>query len=316
MGKVDIAVFGASGFIGSNLVNSLTRDGYSVLAIDIKEPQGDFRKNAWESASHRMLIDLRNTALNLLGATEAYNLAADMGGVGYFHKYDFQPYINNSRITFNVLETCIEQKVQKLFMASSACIYPIEIQTNYAKVPKLSEDLIETGQPDQMYGREKLMMLRLAERAPLDCRVGIYHGIYGIGQETKGERMKFPTSIATKMLEAVDTNIVEIWGNGKQSRSFQWIDDAITKTRNLMDGPNIGPTNIGKEGALTISDFAHICAEILKIRPEYKFSEDKPTGVVSRDCDNSKYWKNHVKFNEKSYEEGFTYLLNWLRTEN
>lgn len=315
MSKVDAVVFGAAGFIGSNLTNSLVNDGLEVLAIDVHEPTDEFRNNAWFSAAKREIVDLRFEKPYLSGATQAYNLAADMGGVGYFHKHDFWPYLNNSKITFNVLESCIEQKVSKLFMASSACVYPIESQQDYLKVPLLNESQIETGFPDQMYGREKLMLLRLSERAPIDCRVGIYHGIYGIGQETEGERMKFPTSIATKMLSAKNSGMVEIWGNGKQSRSFQWIDDAVTKTKSIMQGDNVGPVNIGFQGAKSIIEVAQICASILDIKPQYTFTDDKPTGVIARDCDNSKYWNHFEKFEETDYTRGFTTLINWLQSK-
>lgn len=179
--------------------------------------------------------------------------------------------------------------------------------------PLLHEGLLEKGQPDLMYGREKLMLARLSERAPVDARVGILHTVYGIGQDREGERMKFPTAIATKMLKARETGTVEIWGDGRQLRSYLWADDAIDKIQALMaDEVNPGPINIGRQGAISVLGVAAICQDIVGITPTYTFTDDKPSGVLSRDCDNTAFWERYGRMEPTDYRTGFSRLIDWL----
>jgi GDP-D-mannose 3',5'-epimerase len=310
---VDVAVTGAAGFIGSNMVKRLVSQGHRVMAIDHAEPTDPSRQAAWALAEEQQVINLATMRPLLSGVQVLYHFAADMGGVGYFHTHDFWPYLNNSRIDFHVLEALIGAQVPRAFVASSACVYPTELQMKPGNAPLLTENLIEQGTPDQMYGREKLMLLRLAERCPTDVRVGILHTVYGVGQEREGERMKFPTAIATKTLAARNTGTVEIWGNGQQLRSYLWIDDALVKIEALTMAPqNVGPTNIGYQGAISVRDVASLCAEIVGVQPEYHYTDDKPSGVLSRDCGNEKFWQHFGRMEPTGYREGFTKLLEWL----
>jgi GDP-D-mannose 3', 5'-epimerase len=310
---MDVAVTGAGGFIGSNMIRYLADKGHNVLAIDRKQPTDPTRKQTWCRAHETQTVSLQENQPDLTGIDVVYHFAADMGGVGYFHTHDFWPYIINTRIDSNVLEAMINAGVARGFVASSACIYPTELQYRPHEAPLLSEDLAEQGTPDQMYGRAKLMLLRLAERAPIDIRVGILHTVYGTGQEREGERMKFPTAIATKTLAARETGKVEIWGDGNQLRSYLWIDDALAKIEALtMHDKNIGPTNIGYQGAVSVRDVAQLCANIVGIEPEYTYTTNKPSGVLSRDCDNAKYWNTFGRMEPTNYTDGFTQLLEWL----
>lgn len=310
---MDIAITGAGGFIGSNMVRYLADKGHNVLAIDRKEPKDETRKSAWSRAHESQIVSLQEHEPDLAGIDVVYHFAADMGGVGYFHYHDFWPYIVNTRIDCNVLEAMVNAGVPRGFVASSACIYPTEMQYFPHRAPLLYEDLAETGTPDQMYGRAKLMLLRLAERAPVDIRVGILHTVYGTGQERAGERMKFPTAIATKTLTARETGTVEIWGDGHQLRSYLWIDDALAKIEALtMNEENIGPTNIGYQGAVSVREVAQLCANIVGIEPQYTYTTDRPSGVLSRDCDNTKFWDAFGHMEPTTYAEGFKQLLEWL----
>ena len=156
-------------------------------------------------------------------------------------------------------------------------------------------------------------MARLSERSPIDARVGILHTVYGIGQDKDGERMKFPTAIATKMLKARQTGTVEIWGDGRQLRSYLWADDAIDKIQALMaDEENPGPVNIGRQGAISVMGVAAICQDIVGITPTYTFTDAKPSGVLSRDCDNAIFWDRYGRMEPTGYHEGFTRLIDWL----
>jgi GDP-D-mannose 3', 5'-epimerase len=310
---VDVAVTGAGGFIGSSMVGFLADRGHNVLAIARHIPSDPQRLANWRKAHGVQLVALDKHQPDLDGIEVVYHLAADHGGVGYFHAHDFWPYVVNMRIDSNVLEACIAAGVARTFVASSACAYPTTVQMDHGMAPLLHEALLEHGPADQMYGRAKLMLTLLGQHAPIDVRVGILHTIYGIGQTHAGERMKFPTAIATKMLAARDTGRVEIWGNGEQLRSYLWIDDALAKIEALtMDPENIGPTNIGYQGAVSVREVAELCAELVGIEPTYTFTTDKPSGVLSRDCSNAKFWTRYGHMEPTGYAQGFGRLLKWL----
>ena len=312
---MDVAVTGAGGFIGSSMVGYLADRGHNVMAIARNIPRDPQRLSNWNKAQRVQLVALNKYQPNLDGIEVVYHLAADHGGVGYFHAHDFWPYIVNMRIDSNVLEACIKADVSRTFVASSACAYPTTMQMEPGSPPQLHEGLLEYGPADQMYGRAKLMLTLLGQHAPIDVRVGILHTIYGTGQTHAGERMKFPTAIATKMLAARDTGHVEIWGNGEQLRSYLWIDDALAKIEALtMDSENIGPTNIGYQGAVSVREVAELCAQIVGINPAYTYTTDRPSGVLSRDCSNAKFWQRYGHMENTGYAEGFGRLIQWLET--
>ena len=310
---MDIAVTGAGGFIGSSMVAYLAQRGHNVLAIERRPPREPSRMEAWRRAHGHQVVDLDREHPDFSGVQVVYHFAADHGGVGYFHAHDFWPYVTNTRIDSNVLEAMIDAGVERAFVAASACAYPTTLQMTPGHAPLLSEDCLETGPPDQMYGRAKLMLLRLAERAPMDVRVGILHTVYGVGQDHSNDRAKFPTAIVSKMLAARQTGSVEIWGDGQQLRSYLWIDDALAKIEALtMDPDNIGPTNIGYQGAASVRDIAQLCADLLGIKPTFHFTTDKPSGVLSRDCDNTKFWDRYGHMEPTGYAQGFGRLIEWL----
>ena len=312
-----IAVTGAAGFIGSNICKALLARGEDVWAFDIAAPTDPYRLEIWESCQARVEIDLTRWEPLFHRVDRVVHLAANMGGVGFFHKHDYYPYLDNSKITFRVLEAIERWKIERSFVASSACVYPTQIQMEEGNAPLLHEGLIETGYPDQMYGREKLMLLRLAERHPQDVRVGILHTVYGVGQECEGERMKFPTAAATKAIQARQTNRVEMWGNGKQLRSYLYIDDAVRKILAVLDGDYDGPVNIGYQGAVTCEEIQRICmmwAGSSWAQMEYNPAE--PSGVLARDCDNTKFNSLYGDLQTVDYSEGFEKLINWLETRD
>lgn len=258
MSRRRVAVLGAAGFIGASLVHRLRAEGDDVYGCDLRV-----------APTVTNVLDLRDAgsvAAAVWNCDEVYHLAANMGGVAWFHSdQDFGAYVDNTRVTLNVLEACTRAETPRLFYASSACVYPIELQQLEGKAPLLSEDLIETGQPDQMYGREKLMGLRLCEQVPFDARVGILHTVYGPGQEHDGQRAKFPPTVAAKAIRSKRDGVpLEVWGNGRQSRSYLYIDDAVDKIVTVMRVDRYdGPVNIGAEGAVTCDAVAHLCLDIV-----------------------------------------------------
>jgi GDP-D-mannose 3',5'-epimerase len=313
-----IAVTGAGGFLGSHIVAELTRRGMDVRAIARTEPTGPFRAEAWASAKQRIVADLR-AGFPFHGCDMVVHLAADMGGAGWFHSdRDFDAYLNNSQITAGVLEACGRHRVGRLFAASSACAYGTSTQMTEGYAPRLAEHQLDRlGPPDQLYGREKLNLVRLCERAPFDARTGILHTIYGPGQETHGQRRKFPTAAAQKARAARSTGTVECWGNGQQLRSYLYVTDAVERIlRVLLDDVYVGPANIGAEGAVSCADVIRLCCDLAGVPDAaITYTTDMPSGVLGRDCDNTLFADVYGTPTQTSYADGFGALIDWLDAE-
>jgi GDP-D-mannose 3',5'-epimerase len=309
---VDIAITGASGFIGSHMARYLMDKGHRVTGFANNTPRDPWRREVWDSLHQRRFVPLTHDDPFLHGFDRVYHFAADMGGVGYFSRNDFDPYINNSRMTFRVLKAVEFFKVERAFIASSACAYPVESQTRMGYAPRLYEALLETGEPDQMYGREKLMAIRLAERHKQDVRAGILHTIYGEGQEFLGDRVKFPMAASRKALQARSTGVVEMWGNGEQKRSYLHVDDAVRMIEAVTEGPYQGAVNIGYDGAVTCTEIQLLCLKLAGTGAEIRYNRSEPTGVWGRDCDSTKFRNLYGDMQTVNYSEGFGRLVNWL----
>jgi len=310
-----IVVLGGGGFIGSNLVRRLVAAGRGdVFAVDVGVP--DYRMRALAGASGRQL-DLRNAfdadhAVRHMGTV--FHLAADMGGVGYFHSdADLGASMANGRITLNVLEAAERHGVERLFYSSSACAYPIEFQQNPISAPKLAEEWLGMGTPDALYGAEKLHGLRLCSKVPA-ARVGVLHTVFGPLQEHEGRRMKFPAAVATKALAARTTGELELWGDGKQLRSYCYIDDAIEQILTVTAAPDYwGPVNIGATGAISCRDVAAIClAHVGAPDARIVTNPAEPSGVLARDCSMAKYTHHYGGSPSRTYPAGFGAFLDWL----
>lgn len=312
--NLKVTVLGGGGFIGSNLVRRLVADGHVVAAVDVEFPT--FRHDALTGAASRR-FDLRDAAqaeLAVDGADWVFHLAADMGGVGYFHSdADLGAAMTNGQITLNVLRAAIECNTPRLFYASSACAYPIELQQTRGIAPKLTETWAGRGTPDALYGAEKLQGLRLCSKVP-GARVGILHTVYGPLQEHEGRRMKFPAAAATKALAARHTGTFEMWGDGRQLRSYLYIDDAVDRIMRIMSADDYdGPVNVGAEGAITCNEIARLCLAHAGV-PEVVIVNNpaEPSGVLGRDCDSSKFHRTYGPTDDVGYTDGFGRFIDSL----
>lgn len=298
----NVLVTGGGGFIGSHLVSRLANAGVKVAAIDLAFPE--IRRPWWGKATELITRDVGDAAWLVGEFDYVYHLAADMGGVGYFHSdADAPAATRNMKTDLAVIEACEASSVE-MFYASSACAYP-------SAPVSLYEELLGDGPADQLYGEEKRFITLLLASKPW-ARVGVFHTIYGPGQEATGPRAKFPPAICHKVKNANGAPI-EIWGDGSQMRTFLYIDDALEKILMVAGSENYrGPVNIGSDEEITVLECAeHLCAHA-GLEPRFAFNETKPTGVLGRGCDNSKFSLLYGRDNLISPREGLVKLYEWL----
>lgn len=317
--KLSIVVTGATGFMGSRMVAFLKEKGHNVRGIGREKKESAYRKRWYETADTLEAVDLRDlkkTIKVLEGVDMVYHFAADMGGVGYFSNANYTPFINNMRIDLNVIQASELSGVKRMYFASSACAYPINIQAKEGKPPKLHEEMLVPADSDQMYGWEKLVITLLSDHTPFDLRVGIMNTIFGEGQEGVGPRAKFPPTITHKVLQAKKNNVpIEIWGNGKQTRTFLYVEDALEKIYELMMSKKYyGPVNIASDEIVTVQQCAEWLSKFAGIQPKYVYLLDKPSGVLARGIDNSKFYKHYTYRNKYTTRQGFERLFTFMES--
>ena len=282
-------VTGAGGFIGSHLVEKLKKEGFWVRGVDIKYPE--FEKT---EADDFLIKDLRKQEIFreifYKEFDEVYVLAADMGGSQFCFSGDNDADImyNNALINLNTVEACKKYKAKKVFFSSSACIYNQYNQLDPDN-PECSESSAYPAFPDSEYGWEKLFSERLYlsynRNYNLDVRIARFHNIMGPYGTWEGGREKVPAALCRKVAETKSGGEIEIWGTGKQSRSFLYIDECLEGVRKLMDSDFLGPVNIGSEEMVTINQLAEYIIEISGKKISLKHIEG-PLGVMGRNSDN------------------------------
>lgn len=311
-----VVVLGGGGFIGANLVRRLTGEGCEVRAVDVAWPA--WRAEALRGAD-RYTLDLTDPAkarAAVAGAGTVFHLAADMGGVGYFHSdADLGASITNGRITANVVEACAAEGVHRLFYAASACAYPVERMRPGARA--LTESELGFGTPDALYGAEKLHGIRLCGKLPF-ARVGVLDTIYGPGAEWEGRRAKFPAAVAVKALHARRSGQLELWGDGNQRRSFCYIDDAVTMILRVATADRYaGPVNIAARGTITCREAAQLCLSLVGVPDaEIVTNPAEPSGVLARECSTAKFERLYGTPPATTYAAGFGELLDWLDAQH
>lgn len=283
-------VCGAGGFIGSHLVKKLKRESFWVLGVDLKNPE-----YGTSEADEFILGDLRDPkfCIKVIDQSfeEVYQLAADMGGAGYIFtgENDARIIRNSALINLNVIHLAVKQKVKKIFYSSSACIYPLYNQLDPDN-PKCSEESAYPASPDSEYGWEKIFSERLylsfMKNYGLNVKITRFHNIFGPQGTWSGGREKAPAAICRKVAEAKDGGEIEIWGDGKQTRSFLYIDECLTGIRKLMEAKDFhGPVNIGSEEMVTINALTEMVIKISGKKLKIKHILG-PQGVRGRNSDN------------------------------
>jgi nucleoside-diphosphate-sugar epimerase len=259
-------VCGAGGFIGSHLVKELKQQGFWVRGVDLKYPEfGDTAADDFIVADLRDPYNCRQAVDRRFD--EVYQLAADMGGAGYVFtgENDADIMHNSASINLNVVDVCHKRNVRRVFYSSSACMYPAYNQEDPDN-PNCRESSAYPAAPDSEYGWEKLFSERLYfaynRNHGMQCRVARYHNIFGPEGTWDGGKEKAPAALCRKIAEAPDGGEIEMWGDGKQTRSFLYIDQCIKATQLLMRSDFEGPVNIGSEEMVTINRLAEMIMEI------------------------------------------------------
>jgi GDP-D-mannose 3',5'-epimerase len=312
-----VVVTGAGGFIGSHLVSYLKELGYWVRGVDISTPEFS-RTNADEF----LRLDLRRWESCLQatdGVDEVYALAADMGGMGFISSHHGQILRNNSLINIHTLDAARENGVGRYLYTSSACVYPEYLQTETNVVPLKEEDAYP-AMPQDAYGWEKLVSERLCthfrEDFGLETRIVRFHNIFGPLGTWSGGREKAPAAMCRKVAIAKLTgdHVIEIWGDGEQTRSFCYIDDCVLGIYKLMQSDYRQPLNLGQDRLVTINQLADMVAAAADIRITKRHIEG-PQGVRGRNSDNNRLrqvlnWEPAI-----SLEDGLANTYRWIEEQ-
>jgi GDP-D-mannose 3',5'-epimerase len=287
-----VVVTGAGGFIGGHFIGELRRLGHTRLrAVDIK-PIGEWYQS-FPDVDNRML-DLRERAAcdaAVAGAREIYNLACDMGGMGFIETHKAECMIS-VLINTHMLMAARDAKAERFFFSSSACVYAAGKQTRPDVAPLKEEDAYP-AMPEDGYGWEKLFSERMCrhfyEDFGLETRIARYHNVYGPHGTYEGGREKAPAAICRKVIAAqlAQAADIEVWGDGEQTRSFMYIDDCLKGTRALMHSEIREPLNIGSDELVTINQLIDLVEGIAGARFKRRYILDAPKGVRGRCSDNT-----------------------------
>ena len=352
--KKTALVLGAGGFIGSHMVKRLRKEGYWVRGVDLKYPEyGDTEANEFVQGDLRdpdfvrRVIEYKGESGNfyqsvpyryILPFNEIYQFAADMGGAGFVFtgENDAEIMQNSVTINLNVLE---QQRLMnetfgdykewteanrpkldwqtKIFYSGSACMYPEHNQLD-PDDPNCREDSAYPAAPDSEYGWEKLFSERLYlaynRNHGIPVRIARYHNIFGPEGTWQGGREKAPAAICRKVAYAEDTDTIEVWGDGEQTRSFLYIDECIEATRRLMESDFLGPVNIGSEEMVTINQLVDTAAKVAG-KDIKKNHIDGPLGVRGRNSNNDLIREKLGWDYKQTLEEGIAKTYEWISNQ-
>jgi len=311
-----VLITGAGGFIGHHLAKSLVAQGHLVRGADLKPPE--FEETA---AQEFELADLRRAdecARVTRDVDQVYNLAANMGGIGFIEAYKALIVHDNVLINMQMLEAARLAGVKRFLFTSSACVYPQRLQGN-ADVTPLREEDAYPADPEDGYGWEKLFTERqcrhYTEDYGLDTRVVRFHNIYGPLGTYDGGREKSPAAICRKVALAADGDEIEVWGDGNQTRSYCFIDDCVEGIDRLMRSDHRQPINLGTDRLISVNGLVDLVSGVAGKTLRRRHDLTKPQGVRGRNSDNSRLrsvlgWEPRV-----SLEEGMARTYRWIEDQ-
>ena len=315
-GTVDAVVAGGGGFIGGHLVKDLLRQGLTVRSVDIK-PFSEWYQVTSDAENLQLdLSEIEACREAVAGARWAYNLAADMGGMGFIEN-------NKALCMLTVLESthmlvaARDEEVERFFYSSSACVYAADKQTD-PHVTALKESDAYPAMPEDGYGWEKLFTERMcrhfAEDFGLATRVARYHNVYGPEGTYKGGREKAPAAICRKVAQAKlsGDDGIPIWGDGEQTRSFMYVDDCVIGTQIVAKGQSGEPVNVGSAELVSINELVSIVEDIAGIQLKREYDLSAPQGVRGRNSDNTMIQRIYGWEPSISLREGLEKTYAWV----
>ncbi|NOY29258.1 MAG: NAD-dependent epimerase/dehydratase family protein, partial [Planctomycetes bacterium] len=312
-------VAGGGGFIGGHLVAQLLEEGHQVRSVDIKPTSDWYQKH---DGVENVVADLKlRDACDAAcaGVSDVYNLAADMGGMGFIENNKALCMLS-VLINTHLLQAAVDQKAKRFFYASSACVYNGDKQVD-EDVVALKEEDAYPALPEDGYGWEKLFSERMCrhfrEDYGLTTRVARFHNVYGPLGTWDGGREKAPAAICRKVMHANETGEkeIEIWGDGKQTRSFMYIDDVVTGIRKIMDSDILEPINLGSDELITINGLVDMVEEIAGVQFEHHHNLSAPKGVNGRNSDNTLIRKHLGWAPEIKLRDGMAKTYEWILGE-
>jgi GDP-D-mannose 3', 5'-epimerase len=311
-----ILVTGAGGFIGHHLTKYLKEKGYWVRGVDIKHPEYET-----SAADEFEILDLRrwgNCLQATRGINQVYNLAANMGGIGFIETHKAEIVHDNILINIHMLEAARINKIEEYLYTSSACIYPGYLQ-NTPNVTPLKEDEAYPADPEDGYGWEKLYTERACrhyrEDHGLKTHIVRFHNIYGPLGEYDGGREKSPAAICRKVSLAKHIDSIEVWGDGTRTRSYCYIDDCVQGIYKLMQSNYYEPLNLGTDRLVSINELVDIIAKVANKKIDKDYDLTKPQGVKGRNSNND-LLKEILDFEPKtSLEDGLKITYDWIHSE-
>jgi GDP-D-mannose 3', 5'-epimerase len=326
-----VIILGGGGFIGGHLGKRLKKEGIIVRIADIKHHEYFDHSEICDEFIQADLRDPRAVEDVIEeNYDEVFQLAADMGGAGYIFtgENDANVMHNSALINLNVAHECVKKHIGKIFYSSSACIYPSHNQVD-PQNPNCEESSAYPANPDSEYGWEKLFSERLylafRRNYNLNVRIARFHNIFGPQGTWEGGKGKVPAAMLRKVAEAEENGIIEVWGDGTQTRSFLYVDECIEAVLRLMDADFSGPINIGSEEMVTINKLAEMAIAIsgknLKIHNIFgeefiaKYGFKCPLGVHGRNSDNRLYRKTIGWEVSMPLFEGMRKTYSWIQSQ-
>jgi nucleoside-diphosphate-sugar epimerase len=316
-----ILVVGAGGFIGGHLVKKLLANENKIVCCDIK-PKEYWFQDFDETENHYSMDmkDIINCRKVSKGVNYVFNMACNMGGMGFIENNKAE-CMQSVLINTNLLVACNEHKVEKYFFSSSACAYNIDKQQQ-SFIDGLKEDDAYPANPEDGYGWEKLFSERMCrhfmEDYGIQVRIARYHNIYGPFGTYDGGREKAPAALCRKIIQAKkeNTQSIDVWGDGEQTRTFLFIDECIEGTLKLFESDYSEPINIGSDEQVSINQMIDIITEIAKIKKlDKNYQLNKPKGVRGRSSNNELIKKVLNWSFQMSLKDGLTKTYKWIESE-